>query len=64
MTLAYPIEQCVLALLKTSSFKSWAVGDQVPIIEGHPSDARLAMTAGYDGNIVVWDVVAGRKLTW
>lgn len=40
------------------------MGGQVPIIEGHPSDARLAMTAGYDGNIIVWDVVAGRKLMW
>ncbi|KAK9840989.1 hypothetical protein WJX81_004207 [Elliptochloris bilobata] len=35
---------------------------EVPIIEGHPSDARMAMTAGYDGNVIVWDIVAGRKL--
>ena len=35
---------------------------EVPIIEGCPSDARLAMTAGYDGMLVVWDVAAGRKL--
>ncbi len=39
-----------------------ALRRQVPIIEGHPTDARLAMTAGYDGNIVVWDIVAGAKL--
>ena len=35
---------------------------EVPIIEGHPSDARLALTAGYDGSIVVWDVAAGARL--
>jgi hypothetical protein len=39
-----------------------SVRRQVPIIEGHPTDARLAMTAGYDGNVVVWDIVAGAKL--
>ena len=35
---------------------------EVPIIEGHPFDARLALTAGYDGSIIVWDVAAGRRL--
>lgn len=28
---------------------------QVYVLEGHPTDSRLCLSAGYDGVIIVWD---------
>lgn len=35
---------------------------QVQVLETHPHDRRLAMTAGYDGKVLLWDIEAGRCL--
>lgn len=32
------------------------------ILEGHPFDGRMLMSAAYDGRIMLWDVVAGAQL--
>lgn len=28
----------------------------------HPTDPRVALSAGYDGRVIVWDIWAGRAL--
>lgn len=33
------------------------------VLECHPLDHRLAMSAGYDGLTIIWDIIAGRALT-
>lgn len=32
----------------------------VHVVECHPHDPRLAMTAGYDGYVVFWDIIRGK----
>ncbi len=32
------------------------------VLECHPIDPRLAMTAGYDGQTIVWDLLEGQPL--
>ena len=32
------------------------------VLECHPTDPRLAMSAGYDGQTIVWDLVEGEPL--
>lgn len=35
---------------------------QAQVLECHPTDRRLAVTAGYDGLVVLWDIESGRCL--
>ena len=35
---------------------------EVFVLSPHPRDPRLALSAGYDGRLVVWDVAVGREL--
>ncbi|KAJ3279052.1 Bromodomain and WD repeat-containing protein 3 [Borealophlyctis nickersoniae] len=35
---------------------------EIYTLDIHPHDARVIMTAGYDGKLIIWDIVAGRKL--
>jgi hypothetical protein len=32
------------------------------VLEAHPHDARLAFSAAYDGQLILWDLAAGRAL--
>lgn len=32
------------------------------VLECHPSDSRLAMSASYDGQTVIWDIQKGRDI--
>ena len=32
------------------------------VLECHPTDPRLAMSAGYDGQTIVWDLLEGQPL--
>ena len=32
------------------------------VLECHPVEPRLAMSAGYDGQTIVWDLVEGQAL--
>ncbi len=32
------------------------------VLEPHPLDSRILLTAGHDGLIVVWDMLAGVRL--
>ncbi|KAJ1970997.1 hypothetical protein H4R35_005531, partial [Dimargaris xerosporica] len=36
--------------------------DEVYVITSHPTSEHIVLTAGYDGRIILWDVVAGRQL--
>ncbi|XP_025097468.1 PH-interacting protein-like isoform X2 [Pomacea canaliculata] len=36
--------------------------DEVFVLDAHPKDRRILVSAGHDGNIVVWDIVAGIKI--
>lgn len=35
---------------------------QVHVLECHPVDRRVAFSAGYDGETVLWDVEQGKKI--
>lgn len=32
------------------------------VLDTHPFDARLALSAGYDGQVILWDIAAGTVL--
>ncbi|KAJ1986757.1 hypothetical protein H4R33_003172 [Dimargaris cristalligena] len=36
--------------------------DEVFVVDTHPFCERLIMTAGYDGRVILWDIVEGTKL--
>ena len=42
----------------------WIQGhsDEVFVLEHNPTDARIMLSAGHDGNIIIWDIVAGSKI--
>lgn len=64
----------ILAAASDCSVRAWCAATGAPratltpharpvhIVEAHPTDARLALSAGYDGRTVVWDVREGRVL--
>ena len=33
------------------------------MLEPHPFDSRILLTAGHDGLIILWDMLAGTRLT-
>ncbi|KAL0973282.1 hypothetical protein UPYG_G00201390 [Umbra pygmaea] len=35
--------------------------DEVFVLEPHPSDPRIMLSAGHDGNVFIWDIVRGTK---
>ena len=35
---------------------------QVHVLEAHPSDPRLLLSAGYDGQLLLWDVLTGAQV--
>ncbi|XP_010884066.2 bromodomain and WD repeat-containing protein 3 isoform X2 [Esox lucius] len=37
--------------------------DEVFVLEPHPSDPRIMLSAGHDGNLFIWDIVRGTKTT-
>ncbi|KFO84460.1 Bromodomain and WD repeat-containing protein 1, partial [Buceros rhinoceros silvestris] len=36
-------------------------GDEVFVLETHPFDSRIMLSAGHDGNIFIWDITKGMK---
>jgi WD40 repeat protein len=37
-------------------------GDRAPTLEAHPARPELALSAGYDGRAIVWDLRSGCEL--
>ena len=37
----------------------WEHDDDAFVIEAHPTDGRIVLTAGHDGKVVIWDIVDG-----
>uniref|UniRef100_A0A8D2M6K6 Bromodomain and WD repeat domain containing 1 n=1 Tax=Zonotrichia albicollis TaxID=44394 RepID=A0A8D2M6K6_ZONAL len=35
--------------------------DEVFVLEPHPSDCRVMLSAGHDGNVFIWDITKGTK---
>jgi WD40 repeat protein len=36
--------------------------DEINVLEAHPKDPRLLMSAGHDGNIILWNILHGRLI--
>lgn len=36
--------------------------DEVFVLEPHPFDSRIMLSAGHDGNIYIWDLSKGGKI--
>lgn len=36
--------------------------DEVFVLEAHPFDPRIMLSAGHDGNIYIWDLTRGVKI--
>jgi hypothetical protein len=32
------------------------------VLEAHPRDPRLLMSAGHDGNVILWNILTGKML--
>ncbi|KAF0558039.1 WD40 repeat-like protein [Gigaspora margarita] len=39
-----------------------AHNDKIFVLDIHPHDCRVMMSAGYDGRIVMWDIIDGRSI--
>ncbi|KAF9919071.1 Bromodomain and WD repeat-containing protein 3 [Lobosporangium transversale] len=39
-----------------------ARGSSVYVVDVHPNDDRIIMTAGYDGQVILWDIAKGVKI--
>ncbi|OTF79150.1 bromodomain and WD repeat-containing protein 3-like protein, partial [Euroglyphus maynei] len=67
-------DRFVITSLTDSSIKVWfshnaklkhvlyGHEDEVYIIEPHPTDGRIILTAGHEGAIMIWDVVTGTNI--
>eukprot|EP00898_Chlorokybus_atmophyticus_P006616 jgi/Chlat1/6956/Chrsp52S06626 len=67
-------DQYILAAMSDFSIRVWSAmegvllhtlqghKDQVFVLESSPVDARIALSAGYDGLAILWDVQAGHKI--
>lgn len=65
----------VIASVTDNSLRVWEARHGMPqhtlcghtsdayILESHPWEPRILMSAGYDGRIILWDVAAGSQLT-
>lgn len=36
--------------------------DEVFVLEPHPFDSRIMLSAGHDGNIFIWDITKGIQI--
>lgn len=50
-----PTNCAILPLLKGHD-------DEVFVLEAHPFDSRIMLSAGHDGNIYMWDLTKGAKI--
>ncbi|ETV71037.1 hypothetical protein H257_13465 [Aphanomyces astaci] len=48
--------------IRTLSHETLGHANAVFAMDSHPTDARILLTAGYDGRIVIWDIQVGRIL--
>ena len=65
-------DQYVLTAMSDFTVRVWSVAggtlvhtmrlhtNKVHVLQCHPHDSRIAMSAGHDGVVAVWDVVSGR----
>ncbi len=65
-------ETCILCLFKTYKmlcymeinaflFTSQGHEAEVFVLEPHPYDPRIMLSAGHDGNVFIWDLIRGTK---
>jgi WD40 repeat protein len=36
--------------------------DEIFVLESHPHDPRLIFSAGHDGNVILWNILAGKMI--
>ncbi|KAG0252006.1 Bromodomain and WD repeat-containing protein 3, partial [Mortierella polycephala] len=44
------------------TLKGHVRGSSIYVVDVHPQDGRLLMTAGYDGQVILWDIAKGIQL--
>ncbi|KAG0054190.1 Bromodomain and WD repeat-containing protein 3 [Gryganskiella cystojenkinii] len=44
------------------TLKGHVRGTSIYVVDVHPIDSRILMTAGYDGQVILWDIVKGVKI--
>jgi WD40 repeat protein len=71
--LCVPATQLV-ATASDNTVRVWAMPSGTPehvleghkqpahVLECHPTDPRIAMSAGYDGQVIMWDIELGVQL--
>ena len=76
--LTIPVIACpqVLATVADNSVRVWDAytgrllqrleghNRAVHTLEAHPWHSSLALSGSYDGNLIVWDIAAGRQVAW
>uniref|UniRef100_A0A8C0J5Y2 Bromodomain and WD repeat domain containing 1 n=1 Tax=Chelonoidis abingdonii TaxID=106734 RepID=A0A8C0J5Y2_CHEAB len=55
--------ECLLFMYRFMKPKVTMIGhtDEVFVLETHPFDSRIMLSAGHDGNIFIWDITKGNK---
>ena len=36
--------------------------DEAFVLEHSPREPRIALSAGHDGNVIIWDIISGTKI--
>ena len=36
--------------------------DEIFVLEAHPRDPRLLLSAGHDGNVILWNLLSGKLI--
>jgi WD40 repeat protein len=42
-------------------FSKYHTGE-IFVVEAHPNDPRLLLSAGHDGNVILWNILTGRLI--
>jgi PH-interacting protein len=74
LCVALPIAMQILAAASDNNIRVWCPhsgmllrllcghSDQAHVLEVHPFEPHLAMSAGYDGQVILWDTAQGSIL--
>ena len=70
-----PVLMQLVATASDNTVRVWAMPSGAPlhileghkqtahVLECHPTDPRIAMSAGYDGQVILWDIEQGVQLS-
>lgn len=50
-----------MTVFKSNNFKKGHT-DEIFVLETHPKDPRLLLSAGHDGHVILWNILTGKMI--